>query len=86
MPEDLSERPSFEDVAETLSEPLRRYLERMTGNPATADDLREFARERMAHFKVPTRWQFVSEFPMTVTGKIRKFRIRELIAAEAARA
>lgn len=34
-----SENPSFEDVAETLSVPLQRYLERMVGNRATADDL-----------------------------------------------
>jgi RNA polymerase sigma-70 factor (ECF subfamily) len=33
------EVPSFEDVAETLSDPIRRYLERMCGNTATADDL-----------------------------------------------
>ncbi|MFC1572166.1 RNA polymerase sigma factor [Candidatus Eisenbacteria bacterium] len=39
MSENLSKNPSFEDVAEILSEPLRRYLERMVGNRATADDL-----------------------------------------------
>lgn len=39
MSDSPAEYPSFEDVAETLSGPLRRYLERMVGNPATADDL-----------------------------------------------
>jgi RNA polymerase sigma-70 factor (ECF subfamily) len=39
MPDNPSETPSFEDVAESLSAPLQRYLERMVGNRATADDL-----------------------------------------------
>lgn len=39
MPEEKAESPSFEDVAEELSGPLQRYLERMVGNRATADDL-----------------------------------------------
>jgi RNA polymerase sigma-70 factor (ECF subfamily) len=39
MSDSLAESPSFEDVAATLTGPLRRYLERMVQNPATADDL-----------------------------------------------
>ncbi len=39
MSDDIIEHPSFEDVAETLSEPLRGYLVRMVGNRTTADDL-----------------------------------------------
>jgi RNA polymerase sigma-70 factor (ECF subfamily) len=39
VPGDAPEIPSFEDVAQTLSEPLQRYLVRMVGNRATADDL-----------------------------------------------
>jgi RNA polymerase sigma-70 factor (ECF subfamily) len=39
MSDSQTENPSFEDVAETLSVPLQRYLERMVGNRATADDL-----------------------------------------------
>lgn len=39
MSDDTNENPSFEDVARTLSDPLQRYLERMVGNRATADDL-----------------------------------------------
>jgi RNA polymerase sigma-70 factor (ECF subfamily) len=39
MSVDAHENPSFEDVARTLSDPLQRYLERMVGNRATADDL-----------------------------------------------
>jgi RNA polymerase sigma-70 factor (ECF subfamily) len=39
MSENLSENPSFDDVAQALSGPLQRYLERMVKDPATADDL-----------------------------------------------
>jgi fatty-acyl-CoA synthase len=41
------------------------------------DELRTFCRERLAHFKVPRYWKFVSEFPMTVTGKVQKFKMRD---------
>jgi fatty-acyl-CoA synthase len=46
------------------------------GAAVTAEDLREFARERMAHFKVPTRFEFVDELPKTATGKIQKYVLR----------
>jgi len=43
----------------------------------TEDELRTFCRERLAHFKVPRYWKFVTEFPMTVTGKVQKFKMRD---------
>ena len=44
---------------------------------ATEDELREFCRQALAHFKAPRYWKFVDCFPTTVTGKIQKFKIRE---------
>jgi len=41
------------------------------------DEVRDFCRGRIAHFKVPRYVRFVDEFPMTVTGKVQKFRLRE---------
>ena len=41
------------------------------------DDVRAFCRERVAHFKVPRHVLFVDEFPMTVTGKVQKYKMRE---------
>ena len=41
------------------------------------DAVREFCRGRLAHFKVPRYVVFVDEFPMTVTGKVQKFKMRE---------
>ena len=44
--------------------------------------LREFCRGRIAHYKVPRYVRFVDEFPMTVTGKVQKFKLREQAIAE----
>jgi len=41
------------------------------------EDIREFCRSRLAHFKVPRHVCFTTEFPMTVTGKVQKFRLRQ---------
>lgn len=46
------------------------------------DTVRTFCREQMAHYKVPRYIRFVDEFPMTVSGKIQKFRIREQMSEE----
>jgi fatty-acyl-CoA synthase len=50
---------------------------RCAGDPVSEDDIREFCRGRLAHYKVPRYVVFVEEFPMTVTGKIRKVEMRE---------
>jgi fatty-acyl-CoA synthase len=52
------------------------------GRSATEDELREHCRTNLAHFKVPHYWKFVETFPMTVTGKIQKFRMREISIEE----
>ena len=46
------------------------------------DELREFCRGRLAHFKVPRYWKTVTEFPMTVTGKVQKYKMREVAVVE----
>ncbi|HEY4241795.1 MAG TPA: AMP-binding protein [Kofleriaceae bacterium] len=48
-------------------------------SPATLD---AFCRGRIATYKIPRYWKVVTEFPMTVTGKIQKFRMREVAIAE----
>ena len=47
------------------------------GATVTADEIRSFCKSRLAYFKVPRYVKFVDEFPLTVTGKVQKFRIRE---------
>ncbi|HZM40319.1 MAG TPA: AMP-binding protein [Acidimicrobiales bacterium] len=46
------------------------------------DEIREFCRGRIAHYKVPHYVQFVDEFPMTVTGKVQKYKLREQAIAD----
>jgi fatty-acyl-CoA synthase len=48
--------------------------------PLTAESLREFCTGRLAHYKIPRYVEIVDEFPMTVTGKIRKVEMRETTA------
>jgi fatty-acyl-CoA synthase len=50
--------------------------------PLTAESVREFATGRLAHYKIPRYVQVVDEFPMTVTGKVRKVEMREKAVAE----
>ncbi len=45
---------------------------------ATEDEIREFCKGKIAHFKIPQYIRFVDAFPMTVTGKIQKYRMREV--------
>jgi fatty-acyl-CoA synthase len=40
--------------------------------------LMAFCKERLASYKVPRYWHFTDSFPMTVTGKIQKFRLRQM--------
>jgi fatty-acyl-CoA synthase len=46
------------------------------------DELRKFCDGQIAYFKIPQHIRFVDAFPMTVTGKIQKFKIRELETKE----
>lgn len=59
-------------------EELMAWIQLHEGETATEDEMREFCRGQLAHFKIPKYIWFVAEFPMTVTGKLQKFRMREL--------
>jgi fatty-acyl-CoA synthase len=52
------------------------------GALASPAELTEFCRGRIASYKIPRYWKFVDAFPMTVTGKAQKFRMRELAIQE----
>jgi fatty-acyl-CoA synthase len=52
------------------------------GESATEDEIRDFCRDQIAHYKVPRYVRFVDELPMTVTGKAQKFVMRERMMAE----
>jgi fatty-acyl-CoA synthase len=65
-----------------FGEELCAWVKLQRGASVTADELREFCRKNLAHFKVPRYVKFVDEFPQTVTGKIQKFKIREEMMGE----
>jgi fatty-acyl-CoA synthase len=56
------------------------------GEPEDADAIIAFCRGRVAHYKVPRYVCFMDSFPMTVSGKVQKFQLREMMEAELAKA
>jgi fatty-acyl-CoA synthase len=63
-------------------EEIQAWIQLKEGKSATADEVREFCRGSIAHYKIPRYIRFASEFPMTVTGKIQKFKMREMAIKE----
>jgi fatty-acyl-CoA synthase len=83
--------PAVADV-QVIGIPCSRYGEEIVawikfhpGHSATEQELQAWCKERIAHFKTPRHFKFVEEFPMTVTGKIQKFRMREISMEELAK-
>ena len=75
--------------AQVIGIPCSRYGEEIVawiklhpGHSATVEELQGWCKARIAHFKVPRHIRFVDEYPMTVTGKVQKFRMREISVAE----
>ncbi len=79
----LYRHPKIQDV-QVVGLPDKRYGEELCawvivkpGQSLTEDEVREFCTGQIAHYKVPKYIRFVTAFPMTVTGKIQKFKIRD---------
>ena len=62
---------------ERYGEEVMAWVKLADGQALTADELKAFCKGKIAHYKVPRYVKFVDEFPMTVTGKIQKFKMRE---------
>jgi len=62
---------------EFYGEQVAAWIELHGGATLTEDELREYCRNNIAHYKIPEYILFVKEFPMTVTGKLQKFKMRE---------
>ncbi|MER7654200.1 AMP-binding protein [Streptomyces albidoflavus] len=58
-------------------EVLACVIPKQNAGPLTLEELRAFCRDRLAHYKVPSRLQLLDAFPMTVSGKVRKIELRE---------
>ncbi len=63
-------------------EELCAWIKLKAGESATPEQIRDFCRAKLAHFKVPKVVKFVDQFPQTVTGKIQKFKMRDLMKEE----
>jgi fatty-acyl-CoA synthase len=65
-----------------FGEEVAAWIKLHEGQTASEAEIREYCKGKLAHFKIPRYIRFVDEFPMTVTGKVQKYLIRESMAAE----
>ncbi|UCH48138.1 MAG: AMP-binding protein [Betaproteobacteria bacterium] len=63
---------------ERYGEVVMAWIQLHQGESATEAQMQEYCKGQIAHFKIPRHIWFVDEFPMTVTGKLQKFRMREM--------
>jgi fatty-acyl-CoA synthase len=67
---------------ERYGEEIMAWVQVREGASLDGEELREWCRGKVAHFKVPRYVKLVDEFPMTVTGKVQKFKMREQAVEE----
>ena len=86
----LYRHPAVSDV-QVIGVPDKKYGEELcawvilkAGQSATEDDIKGFCKGQIAHYKVPRYVKFVEAFPMTITGKIQKFVMRDIMKKELA--
>jgi fatty-acyl-CoA synthase len=84
----LYRHPKVQDV-QVIGVPDTKYGEEICawiklreGQTATAEEIRDFCKGQIAHYKIPRYIRFVGDFPMTITGKIQKFVMREQMVRE----
>jgi fatty-acyl-CoA synthase len=84
----LYSHPAVSDVQvigvpdEKYGEEIMAWVKLRPGIQASGDELREFCRGKIASYKIPRYWKFADAFPMTVTGKVQKFKMREAAIEE----
>ncbi|NMH63656.1 AMP-binding protein [Shewanella salipaludis] len=90
--EKLYRHPDIQDAAvfgvqsDKYGEEVCAWIKTRPGSELSEDEVRHFLTEKISYFKVPRYIKFVEAYPMTVTGKIQKFRMRELMYQELHRA
>jgi fatty-acyl-CoA synthase len=84
----LYTHPAIEDVQvigvpdEKYGEELCAWVKLRPGAELTAEELRAYCTDKIAHYKIPRYVRVTTEFPMTVTGKVQKFKMRQTSVAE----
>lgn len=80
--------PKISEV-QVIGVPSKKYGEEVMawvklkpGTTATGEELQEFCKGKIAYFKIPTYFKFTDTFPMTVTGKVQKFKMKEISIRE----
>jgi fatty-acyl-CoA synthase len=80
----LHQHPKIADVHvvglpdERLGETVLGWIKLKSGEEMTIEEVQEFCKGKIAYFKVPQYVRFVEGFPLTITGKVQKYRIREI--------
>ena len=80
--------PAISDVqvigvpSEKYGEEVMAWVKLREGATASGDELAAWCKGKIATYKIPRHWKFVDSFPMTVTGKIQKFKMREVSVEE----
>jgi fatty-acyl-CoA synthase len=84
----LHRHPDVADVqvigipSEKYGEEVMAWVTRRDGATATGEELAAWCKGKIATYKIPRHWKFVDSFPMTVTGKVQKFKMREVAMEE----
>ena len=84
----LYRHPKVQDVQvigvpdEKYGEELCAWISLKDGEHSNPEEMRAFCKGQIAHYKVPRYVRFVDEFPMTITGKVQKFKMRETMISE----
>ena len=84
----LYRHPKIRDVQvvgipdERYGEVLAAWIIAKEPNSLTEEEVKQFCHEHIAHYKIPTYYRFVAEYPMTITGKIQKYKIIEQMKKE----
>ena len=80
--------PAIADVqvigvpSEKYGEEVMAWVKLREGGAVTGDELEAWCKGKIASYKIPRHWKFVDSFPMTVTGKVQKFKMREVSVGE----
>jgi fatty-acyl-CoA synthase len=77
----ISEVQVFGIPDKKMGEEVCAWVQVNEGATLSADDIKAFCKDQITHFKIPRHIRFVSEYPMTVTGKIQKFVMRDEMLA-----